>query len=315
MKHLILLSATVMIFCSTAYAQAPELSVAKYKADKDCATSFTFDDGLIEHKTIVAPELQKRGWRGTFWICGAKVDGEQKSAPAYMTWEQIASLAADGHEVSNHGWNHKKLSKLSPERIREEVDKNDSAIFVHTGRKPTTFCYPYNSKNEQVLEIAGKGRVGTRTRQYAFGQAVDHSKTVKRMDDAIRNREWAVWMTHGITTGYDSFNEPERFTAFLDYVQSVEDKVWVGTFHEVASYQKERENLQFTLRQKGKKWIVSLKLDLDSVLYDQKLTLILGDDKDRVQVKQGHRKLDVYYKNGKALVDFDPYGDDLSIKF
>lgn len=52
--------------------------VASYKHDKACAITYTFDDGLIEHYTLVVPELEKRGFRGTFFINGSKVtDGKQ----------------------------------------------------------------------------------------------------------------------------------------------------------------------------------------------------------------------------------------------
>lgn len=37
--------------------------IAKYKQDKACAISYTFDDGLAEHYTLVAPQLEKRGFR------------------------------------------------------------------------------------------------------------------------------------------------------------------------------------------------------------------------------------------------------------
>lgn len=33
--------------------------IAKYKQDKACAISYTFDDGLAEHYTLVAPQLEK----------------------------------------------------------------------------------------------------------------------------------------------------------------------------------------------------------------------------------------------------------------
>ena len=33
------------------------VSVAKYRHDKVCAISYTFDDGLAEHYTLAAPPL------------------------------------------------------------------------------------------------------------------------------------------------------------------------------------------------------------------------------------------------------------------
>ena len=46
-------------------------------------------------------------------------------------------------------------------------------------------------------------------------------------------------MTHGINYGYDAFKEPSLFWEHLDKVKSLEDKIWVGTFREVAAYIRE----------------------------------------------------------------------------
>ena len=49
---------------STLSAADWKVYVAKYKQDKTCAITYTFDDGLAEHSTVAAPELEKRGFRG-----------------------------------------------------------------------------------------------------------------------------------------------------------------------------------------------------------------------------------------------------------
>lgn len=57
-----------LLFC-TGYMSGADWNVyvARYKQDKACAISYTFDDGLAEHYTLVAPQLEKRGFRGTFY--------------------------------------------------------------------------------------------------------------------------------------------------------------------------------------------------------------------------------------------------------
>lgn len=314
MKKVVLFLIACVLYTGTVTAQDPVFSIARYYGDKACATSFTFDDGLSEHISVAAPELEKRGWKGTFWICGAKVNGERRIDPDFMTWDEIRTLSDRGHEISSHGWSHKKLTRLEKDMIAEEVEKNDSAILMHTGRKPVTFCYPYNSRNGTVMEIAGKGRVGTRTSQFALGQAVDGQKTKKRIDDAVRNGSWAIWMTHGIHTGYDSFEDPGRFTEFLDYVQSKEDSIWVGTFMDVASYMAERDATRLHVSGKGSKWTVTPSIDLDPELYRQHLTLVINGTGKDVKARQAGKRLKVFHKNGKALVDFDPFGGRISVK-
>lgn len=315
MKKVNILMIFILLYVDTSFAQDCPFQISKYKSGKQCAVTFTFDDGLTEHLTIVAPELEKRGWRGSFGICGAKVSGEIKVDDRYLSWEHVSELSRRGHEISNHGWNHKKLTKLERNRVIEELHMNDSAIFAHIGKRPTTVFYPYNSKNPLVIEMAQSGRVGTRLKQYALGQAVDEEKTKRRMDDALSRGEWVVWMTHGITKGYDAFKEPERFSRFLDYVFELASKVWVATFHEVSSYMIQRDAVKISTERQGKKWIVTPALELDSALYDQELTLVLGQYADRIRVKQNGRRLQVYILDNIAYVDFNPYQGPISIKW
>ena len=72
MKKQTILLMGLMVAMSCA-AQGWQVSVAKYKDNKACAISYTFDDGLKEHYTIVGPEFEKRGMRATFFINGSKI--------------------------------------------------------------------------------------------------------------------------------------------------------------------------------------------------------------------------------------------------
>lgn len=49
-----------LLFC-TGYMSGADWNVyvARYKQDKACAISYTFDDGLAEHYTLVAPQLER----------------------------------------------------------------------------------------------------------------------------------------------------------------------------------------------------------------------------------------------------------------
>ena len=67
------------------------VQIARYKQDKACAISYTFDDGLAEHYTLLVPQLEKRGFRGTFWVCGSNInkDNENITDTTRMTWPQL----------------------------------------------------------------------------------------------------------------------------------------------------------------------------------------------------------------------------------
>ena len=292
---------------------AQEISVSRYKDGKACATSFTFDDGNKDNFTIAAPELEKRGWRGTFWLNCSRIPGEVKGKSNIMTWEDIRAMHDAGHEMSNHGWDHKNLTKISYEEIAEEIEKNDSAIFVHTGVRPVTFCYAYNAKNAEILELASKGRVGTRTFQYAFGEQSSDAQLRQRMNQTVEDGTWAVWMTHGITRGYDYFKDPSRYSSFLDYVKEHEDKIWVGTFKDVAAYIAERDAVVLSQTVKGRRICITTSLDLDPTLYAMPLTMCV-DGVRSIKVTQDRKQLSVSYLGSKAYFDFNPHGGRIIIR-
>ena len=168
-----------------------QIEVAKYYNDCNGAVSYTFDDGMIEHYTLLFPELKQRGIKGTFAINGAFIGGKWKKSRA-ASWAQLREMAADGQELSNHAWKHRKLTKLSYEEMRMEVQRNDTLIYDSAGVFPRTFIYPYNSKNDTVVELCSKDRVGTRTRQVAVGSKQDSTWLRQWVDGLWRKANGAL---------------------------------------------------------------------------------------------------------------------------
>ena len=145
-----------------------------------------------------------------------------------MTWDELKQMAKNGHEISNHSWSHQNAKRLTLEQVKSEIEKNDSAIFANIGVMPVTYCYPYNYKTDEIVALASKNRVGTRTKQISIGGKSTPQRFAKWLDDLMTKEEWGVGMTHGINYGYDAFKEPSLFWEHLDKVKSLEDKIWVG---------------------------------------------------------------------------------------
>ncbi len=289
--------------------------IAKYRSDKKCAISYTFDDGLKEHATLVAPYLEKLGFRGTFWINGKPIDENDAEKPR-VSWAQVKKMARKGHEISNHGWSHKKLPRLTIPEIEREIAKNDSAILLHTGILPLTFCYPYNSKNDTVLRIASKNRIDTRTKQFAIGEQSADSKLDNKLAELIKNQSWGVAMTHGITYGYDHFTNPDIFWNHLQKVKKMEDDIWVGTFREVAAYQKEFESITYTITKTKNGFTVTPTLTLDKKLFNENLTAVIETrNLKKLKVSQGRKRLKFEKYPDKVLFDFDPFMGTVNVEF
>lgn len=307
------------IFCvSTLSAADWKVYVAKYRQDKTCAISYTFDDGLAEHPTVAAPELEKRGFRGTFWVCGYYTEQGAAAKLPRATWGELREMAKKGHEISSHSWSHKNAKRLTLEQVKNEIEKNDSAILANIGIRPVTYCYPYNYKTEEIVELASRGRVGTRTKQISIGGKSTPQRFDKWLADLMKKEEWGVGMTHGIHHGYDAFKDPALFWAHLDKVKSMEDKIWVGTFREVAAYIKERDDIQLTVSEGKKGLTIVPEMTLDKHLFTESLTLVLervgaGKEVKKVSAKQGGKTLPSRIVGDKILFDFNPYAGKIKV--
>ncbi len=308
-----------IFFASQLFAQAqPEVvEVARYKGNKICAVSYTFDDGYVEQYTLAAPELEKRGFRGTFYINGSKInkDLEHVTDTTRATWGQLREMSEHGHEIANHGWAHRNFARFPLDSLIVDIQRNDEAILNYIGKSSKTFAYPNNNKSEPGKSFVEKGRVGTRLEQRSVGSKRSLQDLNQWVVGLIENGAWGVGMTHGLTYGYDAFVNPQRLWNHWDYVKQHADKVWVGTFVEVAAYVKERDAIRLTIERSRQTIVVTPKLDLDPELFTEPLTMVVNETTNgHVTAKQGKKRLAVEIRDGKALFDFDPYGGAIKIK-
>jgi peptidoglycan/xylan/chitin deacetylase (PgdA/CDA1 family) len=79
----------------------------------------TFDDGAESSYTIVAGELERRGWRGHFFVTT-----DWTGSPGFLDPPRIRELHARGHVIGSHSCSHPaRMSKLSwPDLLREWAD-------------------------------------------------------------------------------------------------------------------------------------------------------------------------------------------------
>lgn len=300
--------------------EVTDVRVAPYQGDRKAAVSLTFDDGMLCHYTDVAPELEKNGLRGTFWIIGANMDSDVPDYP-WMTWEQVADMSRRGHEMSNHSWNHHDLTQLSEEQLRWEIAHNDSVIETVTGKRPKTFCYPYNAMNEQVVAICSEGRVGTRTFQEAQGQKDSH-QTAETMtawlDTIVARCDWGVTMTHGTTYGWDMWEEPQLLYDFFGQLAARNEEVWVAPFAQVAAYIEESKQCVWSWTKNHNCLVLSADIpNLDPTLYDEPLTFVVSGNftDQKISASQGSKALEVKNLGDCLHIDVLPNGEEVIVKW
>lgn len=306
LKHLLIMLAW-QLFCYGANGAkvnpTADISIAKYHGNRQAAISYTFDDGLLEHYTMVLPRLNEHGIKATFCIVGSKIGGNHKGIPC-MTWSQLREMSAQGHEITNHGWQHKPLTRLSEESLRYEIQHNDTVISDSIGVFPRTFVYPGNSKSDTVVDFCMRHRVGTRMHQVSFGSRRDSVWMCRWVQSLIEKGEWGITMTHGITMGYDAFHDAGVLWQHFDYINKSRGKVWLATLHDVSAYVKERDDIRLNIKSKGRMIKVTPKTSLDPKLFNHPLTLIIPDN--AVEVIQAGCIMPIYHSNGKRCADINP---------
>lgn len=94
--------------------------------------------------------LKERNLKITFFIVG-------QDAALEKNREAIASIAAAGHEIGNHSFNHEPwLHLYSRAELVEEFEKTENALENVTGKRPVGFRGPGYSLSPTVLEVLGE---------------------------------------------------------------------------------------------------------------------------------------------------------------
>jgi len=99
--------------------------------------AMTFDDGPSPETTPrLLDILKQRNIKATFFMIGQNAERN----PAI-----VKRILAEGHEIGNHSWTHPQLSKLSDDRVTEEINKTQNAIKDASGYTPVLMRPPYGA--------------------------------------------------------------------------------------------------------------------------------------------------------------------------
>src|SRR5215212_9631069 len=111
----------------------------------------TFDDSSKSHFTVARPLLKRLKFGATFFITeGFDFPTNKRD---YMTWEEIAQLHRDGFEIGNHTRDHKAPSAKESRGTIEQLEAIAARCAEHGISTPSTFAYPGNALDRDVLPI------------------------------------------------------------------------------------------------------------------------------------------------------------------
>lgn len=123
----------------------------------------TFDDGQLNNLVYALPQMERRGMRGVFSVCGAfveRAERERDPSPlyAYMTWDDLRAAASTGVvEIQNHSYNlhgeknaRRGFTRRAGETraafqssLIEDVSKMQQLLRLRAGVDAECFTYPY----------------------------------------------------------------------------------------------------------------------------------------------------------------------------
>ena len=111
--------------------------------------ALTFDAGWENRPgPKILDVLAKHNIHSTFFLTGMWVEKNQNLT---------RRIIAEGHEIGNHTWSHKRLTKLSASEIEAEADKAEQLIIKITGRSAKPLLrIPYGERDKRVLSVLAK---------------------------------------------------------------------------------------------------------------------------------------------------------------
>lgn len=117
--------------------------------------SFSFDDVPRSAWTNGAPIIEAVGGRATYYVAG-KFCGTHEDGQDYVTRDDVRQMAARGHEVGCHTFDHLRLGTASGAEIDATLAKNEAFIREVLGDfRFGSFAYPYGDADLRSKAIMG----------------------------------------------------------------------------------------------------------------------------------------------------------------
>lgn len=108
--------------------------------------AITFDDGPGLYTDKLLRALDDADARATFFVLG-EVSAARPTS--------LRKIAAAGHEIGTHTWDHRALPTLTDAQIRSELSRSADVIEKITGTRPGLMRPPYGSLSARATGILG----------------------------------------------------------------------------------------------------------------------------------------------------------------
>jgi peptidoglycan/xylan/chitin deacetylase (PgdA/CDA1 family) len=111
----------------------------------------TFDDGGRSASTETAPMLERRGWRGHFFVTTDRI-----GTAGFLEREEIVALHEAGHVVGSHACTHCALPGLDDAEMRREWSESKAVLEDLLGTAVTVASVPTGRYTARVGLLAAE---------------------------------------------------------------------------------------------------------------------------------------------------------------
>ena len=127
--------------------QTKQLPIYSVKTDEK-KIALTFDVNWAEKEYIydILDVLEEGNAKGTFFIMGGWVNYSDENR------EKLMKINDGGNEIGNHSYIHPSFTKISEERMSDEIKRTEDIIYAATGQKTTLFRFPSGDYNDKAVE-------------------------------------------------------------------------------------------------------------------------------------------------------------------
>ncbi len=210
-----------------------ELVKVEPKPFAKAMVSVTFDDIYTSAVDLGASELEKRGWKGSFYVTSRYA--REGKAP-YADANKIQQLISKGHEIGSHAHTHPYLSQLQDIEARAEL-RSGYEYLKSLGQAPAGVAYPFGDFSDKVeaetktihayartslVGLNDKTADPYRLRIMPVTSSTTTSELFAWIEDAERTSTWLILLFHDIQPGKaaDAYVTPlTQYTQILDYLQ------------------------------------------------------------------------------------------------
>lgn len=118
--------------------------VAGVDCSKKKCVALTYDDGPGLYTETLLKHLAKEDAKATFFMVGQMA----KARP-----EVVKKVAAQGHAIANHTWNHPDLRRLSLAGQKKQVNDTSKLLKKLSGQPVTMLRPPYGAYNSNTKKL------------------------------------------------------------------------------------------------------------------------------------------------------------------